>query len=128
MQSLNICLFVSQKLIKFNRDFENFKTACIPWESRIKEVESLFISVYFFIFFSICVFRVQCVSYSLLICFILIGHFGSSVASYFIFLRWMYGLNLVLFGFVFGLVVMPEVRCNFFIFIILKSNFSCDQS
>lgn len=40
-------LFVSQKLIKFNRDFENFKTACIPWESRIKEVESLFISVYF---------------------------------------------------------------------------------
>ncbi len=35
-----------QKLIKFNRDFENFKTACIPWESRIKEVESLLISVY----------------------------------------------------------------------------------
>ena len=40
------------------------------------------------------------------------GHFGSSVASYFIFLRWMYGLNLVLFGFMFGLVVMPEVRDN----------------
>lgn len=38
--------FSPQKLIKFNRDFENFKTACIPWESRIKEVESLFISVY----------------------------------------------------------------------------------
>lgn len=29
-----------QKLIKFNRDFENFKTACIPWERKIKEVES----------------------------------------------------------------------------------------
>ncbi len=38
--------FFFQKLIKFNRDFENFKTACIPWESRIKEVESPFISVY----------------------------------------------------------------------------------
>lgn len=37
------------------------------------------------------------------------GHFGSSVASYFIFLRWMYGMNLVLFGFTFGLVVIPEV-------------------
>lgn len=40
------------------------------------------------------------------------GHFGSSVASYFIFLRWMYGMNLVLFGFTFGLVVLPEVKCS----------------
>ncbi|KAJ3604390.1 hypothetical protein NHX12_029131 [Muraenolepis orangiensis] len=69
-------VMMTKKLIKFKRDFENFKTACIPWERKIKEVES---------------------------------HFGSSVASYFIFLRWMYGLNLVLFGFMFGLVVMPEV-------------------
>ncbi|XP_070402655.1 transmembrane channel-like protein 2-B isoform X1 [Nothobranchius furzeri] len=69
-------VMMTKKLIKFNRDFENFKTACIPWEMKIKEVES---------------------------------HFGSSVASYFIFLRWMYGLNLILFGFMFGLVVMPEV-------------------
>uniref|UniRef100_A0A3Q3KY69 Transmembrane channel-like protein n=1 Tax=Mastacembelus armatus TaxID=205130 RepID=A0A3Q3KY69_9TELE len=38
-----------------------------------------------------------------------VSHFGSSVASYFIFLRWMYGMNLVLFGFTFGLVVIPEV-------------------
>ncbi|XP_029025885.1 transmembrane channel-like protein 2-A [Betta splendens] len=69
-------VMMTKKWIKFQRDFENFKTACIPWESRIKEVES---------------------------------HFGSSVASYFIFLRWMYGMNLVLFGFTFGLVVIPEV-------------------
>uniref|UniRef100_A0A672JM01 Transmembrane channel-like protein n=1 Tax=Salarias fasciatus TaxID=181472 RepID=A0A672JM01_SALFA len=68
-------VMMTKKLIKFKRDFENFKTACIPWERKIKEVES---------------------------------HFGSSVASYFIFLRWMYGLNLVLFGFMFGLVVLPE--------------------
>ncbi|KAJ8380711.1 hypothetical protein SKAU_G00014890 [Synaphobranchus kaupii] len=69
-------VMMTKKWIKFKRDFDNFKTACIPWERKIKEVES---------------------------------HFGSSVASYFIFLRWMYGMNLVLFGFMFGLVVIPEV-------------------
>ncbi|XP_030598905.1 transmembrane channel-like protein 2-A isoform X2 [Archocentrus centrarchus] len=69
-------VMMTKKWIKFQRDFENFRTACIPWERKIKEVES---------------------------------HFGSSVASYFIFLRWMYGMNLVLFGFTFGLVVLPEV-------------------
>ncbi|XP_041792410.1 transmembrane channel-like protein 2-B [Chelmon rostratus] len=69
-------VMMAKKLIKFKRDFDNFKTACIPWERKIKEVES---------------------------------HFGSSVASYFIFLRWMYGLNLVLFGFMFGLVMLPEI-------------------
>uniref|UniRef100_A0A3Q2Z6Q3 Transmembrane channel-like protein n=1 Tax=Hippocampus comes TaxID=109280 RepID=A0A3Q2Z6Q3_HIPCM len=68
-------VMMTKKFIKFKRDFENFKTAFIPWEGKIKEVE----------------------------------HFGSSVASYFIFLRWMYGLNLVLFGFMFGLVVLPEI-------------------
>ncbi|XP_077398473.1 transmembrane channel-like protein 2-A [Vanacampus margaritifer] len=69
-------VMMTKKWIKFQRDFDNFKTACIPWERKIKEVES---------------------------------HFGSSVASYFIFLRWMYGMNLVMFGFTFGLVVIPEV-------------------
>ncbi|XP_077456038.1 transmembrane channel-like protein 2-B [Stigmatopora argus] len=69
-------VMMTKKFIKFKRDFDNFKTACIPWERKIKDVES---------------------------------HFGSSVASYFIFLRWMYGLNLVLFGFMFGLVVLPEI-------------------
>ncbi|XP_051784529.1 transmembrane channel-like protein 1 [Erpetoichthys calabaricus] len=64
-----------KKWMKFKRDFENFKTACIPWEMKIKEIES---------------------------------HFGSSVASYFIFLRWMYGINMVLFGLTFGLVMVPE--------------------
>uniref|UniRef100_A0A8C9YHF5 Transmembrane channel-like protein n=1 Tax=Sander lucioperca TaxID=283035 RepID=A0A8C9YHF5_SANLU len=69
-------VMMAKKLIKLKRDFENFKTACIPWEGKIKDVES---------------------------------HFGSSVASYFIFLRWMYGLNMVLLGLMFGLVVVPEV-------------------
>ncbi|XP_029412710.1 transmembrane channel-like protein 2 isoform X5 [Nannospalax galili] len=64
------------KWVKFKRDFDNFKTQCIPWEMKIKDIES---------------------------------HFGSSVASYFIFLRWMYGVNLVLFGLIFGLVIIPEI-------------------
>ncbi|KAM8960565.1 transmembrane channel-like protein 1 [Pelodytes ibericus] len=64
-----------KKWMKFQRDFDNFKTACIPWEMKIKEIES---------------------------------HFGSSVASYFIFLRWMYGINMILFGLTFGLVMVPE--------------------
>ncbi|NWU85264.1 TMC1 protein, partial [Onychorhynchus coronatus] len=68
-------VMMTKKWMKFQRDFENFKTACIPWEMKIKEIES---------------------------------HFGSSVASYFIFLRWMYGINMVLFGLTFGLVMVPE--------------------
>uniref|UniRef100_A0A4W3IRS3 Transmembrane channel-like protein n=1 Tax=Callorhinchus milii TaxID=7868 RepID=A0A4W3IRS3_CALMI len=68
-------VMLTKKWMKFQRDFENFKTACIPWEMKIKEIES---------------------------------HFGSSVASYFIFLRWMYGVNMVLFGLTFGLVMVPE--------------------
>ncbi|ETE72392.1 Transmembrane channel-like protein 1, partial [Ophiophagus hannah] len=68
-------VMMMKKWMKFQRDFENFKTACIPWEMKIKEIES---------------------------------HFGSSVASYFIFLRWMYGINIVLFGLTFGLVLVPE--------------------
>ncbi|XP_070790616.1 transmembrane channel-like protein 1 [Pituophis catenifer annectens] len=68
-------VMMMKKWMKFQRDFDNFKTACIPWEMKIKEIES---------------------------------HFGSSVASYFIFLRWMYGINIVLFGLTFGLVMVPE--------------------
>ncbi|MBZ3871926.1 Transmembrane channel-like protein 2, partial [Sciurus carolinensis] len=68
-------MLMAKKWIKFKRDFDNFKTQCIPWEMKIKDIES---------------------------------HFGSSVASYFIFLRWMYGVNLVLFGLIFGLVIIPE--------------------
>ncbi|XP_077456033.1 transmembrane channel-like protein 1 isoform X5 [Stigmatopora argus] len=68
-------VMLTKKWMKFLRDFENFKTACIPWEMKIKEIES---------------------------------HFGSSVASYFIFLRWMYGINMILFGLTFGLVMVPE--------------------
>ncbi|XP_012862966.1 transmembrane channel-like protein 1 [Echinops telfairi] len=64
-----------QKWVKFLRDFENFKAACVPWENKIKAIES---------------------------------QFGSSVASYFLFLRWMYGVNMVLFVLTFSLIMLPE--------------------
>ncbi|KAL2100377.1 hypothetical protein ACEWY4_004771 [Coilia grayii] len=38
----------------------------------------------------------------------LLGHYGSSVASYFLFLRWMYGVNIVLFTLTLLLVILPE--------------------
>ncbi|KAK3538713.1 hypothetical protein QTP86_014310, partial [Hemibagrus guttatus] len=68
-------VMVMKKWVKFQRNFNNFKKACIPWEMKIKEIES---------------------------------HFGSSVASYFILLRWMFGINIILFALSFGLVIFPE--------------------
>lgn len=37
------------------------------------------------------------------------GHFGSGVASYFIFLRWLFGINVVLTVMTGAFVVIPEV-------------------
>ncbi|XP_038625927.1 transmembrane channel-like protein 1 [Tachyglossus aculeatus] len=68
-------MMMAKKWVKFLRDFENFKAACIPWESKIKTIESTF---------------------------------GSSVASYFLFLRWMYGVNMVMFVLTLGLIMIPE--------------------
>lgn len=39
-----------------------------------------------------------------------VGHFGSGVASYFIFLRWLFGINIVLAIMTGAFVVIPEVR------------------
>ena len=38
------------------------------------------------------------------------GHFGTAVVSYFIFLRWLFFMNLVIFVFWFGFVVVPELH------------------
>lgn len=38
------------------------------------------------------------------------GNFGTSVASFFTFLRWMCALNLCLSALVLGLLVVPQVR------------------
>ncbi|XP_073474672.1 transmembrane channel-like protein 3 [Aquarana catesbeiana] len=54
----------------------NFVVLFIPWEMRIKKIES---------------------------------HFGSGVASYFIFLRWLFGINIVLTILTGAFVVLPEI-------------------
>ncbi|KAL8197294.1 UNVERIFIED_CONTAM: Transmembrane channel-like protein 3 [Gekko kuhli] len=60
---------------KFLRLAYNFMVIFIPWEMRIKKIES---------------------------------HFGSGVASYFIFLRWLFGINIVLTIMTGAFVVLPE--------------------
>ncbi|XP_036299040.1 transmembrane channel-like protein 3 [Pipistrellus kuhlii] len=54
----------------------NFAALFIPWETRIKKIES---------------------------------HFGSGVASYFIFLRWLFGVNVVLAVMTGAFIVAPEL-------------------
>ncbi|XP_015675679.1 transmembrane channel-like protein 3 [Protobothrops mucrosquamatus] len=61
---------------KFIRLAYNFMVIFIPWEMRIKKIES---------------------------------HFGSGVASYFIFLRWLFGINIVLTTMTGAFVVLPEI-------------------
>ncbi|NXX61266.1 TMC3 protein, partial [Scopus umbretta] len=61
---------------KFIRLAYNFVVTFIPWEMRIKKIES---------------------------------HFGSGVASYFIFLRWLFGINIVLTIMTGAFVVLPEL-------------------
>ncbi|XP_032692711.1 transmembrane channel-like protein 3 [Lontra canadensis] len=61
---------------KFARLACNFMVIFIPWEMRIKKIES---------------------------------HFGSGVASYFIFLRWLFGINIVLTIMTGAFIVIPEL-------------------
>ncbi|XP_074090091.1 transmembrane channel-like protein 3 [Macrotis lagotis] len=61
---------------KFVRLAYNFVVIFIPWEMRIKKIES---------------------------------HFGSGVASYFIFLRWLFGINIVLTIMTGAFIVLPEL-------------------
>nr|XP_020726666.1 transmembrane channel-like protein 3 [Odocoileus virginianus texanus] len=61
---------------KFARLACNFVVIFIPWEMRIKRIES---------------------------------HFGSGVASYFIFLRWLFGINIVLMIMTGAFIVLPEL-------------------
>ncbi|KAM4744407.1 transmembrane channel-like protein 3 [Anableps anableps] len=63
-------------LKKLYRVLYNIVVTFIPWEVRIKKIES---------------------------------HFGSGVASYFIFLRWLFGINIVLTIMTGAFVVLPEL-------------------
>lgn len=70
-------LYLQQRLQHYKRELANISTVLIPWELRIKEIES---------------------------------HFGSVVASYFIFLRWLFWVNIVIAVALTIFVVMPEVN------------------
>ncbi|KAG8516411.1 Transmembrane channel-like protein 3 [Galemys pyrenaicus] len=61
---------------KLARGAGNCAAAFVPWEARIKKIES---------------------------------HFGSGVASYFIFLRWLFGVNVALATLTGAFVVVPEL-------------------
>uniref|UniRef100_A0A3B4XE48 Transmembrane channel-like protein n=1 Tax=Seriola lalandi dorsalis TaxID=1841481 RepID=A0A3B4XE48_SERLL len=63
-------------LKKLSRLLYNVVVLFIPWEVRIKKIES---------------------------------HFGSGVASYFIFLRWLFGINIVLTIMTGAFIVLPEL-------------------
>ncbi|KAM9832179.1 transmembrane channel-like protein 3 [Neosynchiropus ocellatus] len=63
-------------LKKLSRLLYNIMVIFIPWEVRIKKIES---------------------------------HFGSGVASYFIFLRWLFGINIVLTIMTGAFIVLPEL-------------------
>lgn len=60
----------------FRRELANLSTVFVPWQLRIKEIES---------------------------------HFGSVVASYFTFLRWLFWVNIVLAFTLSAFVILPEV-------------------
>lgn len=61
------------------RELANISTLFVPWQLRIKEIES---------------------------------HFGSVVASYFTFLRWLFWVNIVLAFTLSSFVILPEVRIS----------------
>ncbi|XP_037050808.1 uncharacterized protein LOC119084830 [Bradysia coprophila] len=68
-------IWLAAKFLHWKREIENLSTVLIPWELRIKEIES---------------------------------HFGSVVASYFTFLRWLFWVNIVIAVVLTAFVVMPE--------------------
>ncbi|XP_058458320.1 transmembrane channel-like protein [Malaya genurostris] len=68
-------IFVATKWRQVLREVTNLCTYLVPWESRIKEIES---------------------------------HFGSVVASYFTFLRWLFWVNIVISFLLVVFVMVPE--------------------
>lgn len=67
----------TKKWQHLRREMANLTTLFVPWQLRIKEIES---------------------------------HFGSVVASYFTFLRWLFWVNIVLAFTLSTFVILPEVR------------------
>ena len=80
-----------------------FKTVCESltiWGSIIKRIEGRLISG---------LSQSTLVKLAKCILIFYLGHFGTSVASFFTFLRWLCALNLVLTLLIVGLLVIPQV-------------------
>ncbi|KAL7298233.1 hypothetical protein TKK_0009222 [Trichogramma kaykai] len=69
-------IIIAKNWQHLKREVINAKTVLVPWERRIKQIES---------------------------------QFGSAVASYFIFLRWLFGINLVISAALVTFVAIPEL-------------------
>ncbi|XP_033223167.1 transmembrane channel-like protein 2 isoform X2 [Belonocnema kinseyi] len=71
-----VSILLNKKWQYFKREIANLQTSLVPWEHRIKAIES---------------------------------HFGSAVASYFTFLRWLFWINLVNSVTLTAFVAIPEL-------------------
>ncbi|KAF5276476.1 hypothetical protein FQA39_LY06545 [Lamprigera yunnana] len=69
-------IYLVKKWQHYHREMANISNWLVPWERRIKEIES---------------------------------HFGSVVASYFTFLRWLFWVNFVISVILLAFVLMPEI-------------------
>ncbi|KAK9881608.1 hypothetical protein WA026_016479 [Henosepilachna vigintioctopunctata] len=72
-------IFFLKKWQNSRREISNILNWFIPWEQKVKEIES---------------------------------HFGSVVASYFLFIRWLFWVNIVIAGILVCFVAIPEVSSS----------------
>ena len=73
--------------------FDNFLMSITIWNSIIKQIEGYRLYTYYITYISC----------------IVLGRFGSSVASFFTFLRWLCAVNLLLTIMILGFLVIPQV-------------------
>ena len=65
-----------------------------------------------FLFFDLTLVTKPSVCFTHCLCLVCAGHFGSGVASYFIFLRWVFWVNVFISVFVCCFLMVPEVSMN----------------